>query len=225
MCAICTEELLASDALVVFECAHSFHANCLELQGVLSALKTCPTCRAPLKQQAEEKVMMYDKATQMYGTMQKLEEQGKLNWSSLSKSHRQVMVKVVQSIKLEALNGSIEAQYNLGIMNYHGQGVPQDFNESFKWYKKAAYQGNAGAQCCLGSMFHFGKGVPQNHKQAFKWYRESAEKGYDIAQYNLGLMYLNGHGVLQNKKKALVFLQMASVQGHEGAKRILRFRC
>ena len=55
--------------------------------------------------------------------------------------------------------GDAEAQYNLGFMYEHGQGVPQDYAAARRWYRKAAGQGYAGAQYSLGGMYHFGEGV------------------------------------------------------------------
>ncbi len=51
-----------------------------------------------------------------------------------------------------AEQGDANAQYNLGLMNYHGQGVPEDHAEAMRWYHKAARQGDARAQYNLGSM-------------------------------------------------------------------------
>ena len=36
-----------------------------------------------------------------------------------------------------------DAQYNLGVMFYHGNGVPKDFKKAFKHYRLAAEQGHA----------------------------------------------------------------------------------
>ncbi len=49
-----------------------------------------------------------------------------------------------------------EAQYNLGVMYYNSQGVPQDHATAMRWYRKAAGQGMAEAQYHLGYMY----GVP-----------------------------------------------------------------
>ena len=80
----------------------------------------------------------------------------------------------------------MNAQYNLGIMYYNGQGVPQDYAEAVKWYRLAADQGDAYAQYNLGVMYDNGEGVPQDYKEAVKWYRLAAEQGHAKAQYNLG---------------------------------------
>ncbi len=41
--------------------------------------------------------------------------------------------------------GDAVAQYSLGLMYYHGRGVPQDYAEAAKWYRKAAERGDCGS--------------------------------------------------------------------------------
>jgi TPR repeat protein len=113
-------------------------------------------------------------------------------------------------IKPLAEQGLPEAQVNLGLMYDKGQGVPQDYAEAMKWYRKAAEQGNAKAvkwyrkaaeqglpeaQFNLGLMYDKGQGVPQDYAEAVKWYRKAAEQGFAEAQTNLGIMYFTGLGV------------------------------
>ena len=45
-----------------------------------------------------------------------------------------------EETKALAEKGDASAQYNLGLMYIRGHGVEQDFNEAFKWTKKAADQ-------------------------------------------------------------------------------------
>jgi len=113
-------------------------------------------------------------------------------------------------IKPLAEGGLPEAQLNLGLMYEKGQGVPQDYAEALKWYRKAAEQGNAKAvmwyrkaaeqgnaeaQFGLGHMYDERLGVPQDYAEAAKWYRRAAEQGFAEAQTNLGIMYFTGQGV------------------------------
>ncbi len=86
------------------------------------------------------------------------------------------------------------AQYNLGVRYQRGQGVPQDYAEAMKWFRKAADQGNSEAQFNLGVMYADGQGVPQDHAAATTWYRKAADQGDADAQVNLGLIYYNGIG-------------------------------
>jgi uncharacterized protein len=65
--------------------------------------------------------------------------------------------------------GDAEAQINLGMMYYRGQGVPQDYLEAVTWYRLAAKQGNPFAQLDLGMMYENGQGVLQDNTQAYKW--------------------------------------------------------
>ena len=52
-----------------------------------------------------------------------------------------------------AEQGNSEAQYNIGRMYYKGDGVPKDYKEAVKWYRKAAEQGSADAQHYLGYIY------------------------------------------------------------------------
>ena len=53
-----------------------------------------------------------------------------------------------------------------------GLGVPQDWPEAERWWRKAAKQGVAEAQYNLGHRYRKGLGVPQDYAEAVKWYRK-----------------------------------------------------
>jgi hypothetical protein len=127
-------------------------------------------------------------------------------------------------IKPLAEQGLPEAQFNLGLMYDKGQGVPQDYAEAVKWYRKAAEQGNAKAvksyrkaaeqgnaeaQFNLGLMYDKRQGVPQNYAEAVKWYRKAAEQGFAEAQTNLGIMYFTGQGVPKDYVLAHMWFHLA----------------
>ena len=118
---------------------------------------------------------------------------------------------------LRALAGDAVAQYNLGVKYHEGQGVPQDYAEALKWYRKAAEQGLANAQYNIGILFEAGRGVPQDAAEAVKWYRLAAEQGDADAQVRLGYMYAVGHGVVQDSTEAVMWLRLAAEQGHADA--------
>ena len=54
------------------------------------------------------------------------------------------------------------------------QGVPQNYAEAVKWYRKAAEQGFAEAQYNLGKMYHTGQGVPKDYVLAHMWFNLAA---------------------------------------------------
>jgi TPR repeat protein len=95
--------------------------------------------------------------------------------------------------------------YNIG-----GQGVPQDYAEAVKWYRKAADQGNAEAQFWLGAAYYLNRGVPQDYAEAVKWYGKAADQGNAAAQASLGAMYSVGQGVPQDYVQSHKWLNLAA---------------
>jgi TPR repeat protein len=93
-----------------------------------------------------------------------------------------------------AEKGNANAEFILGRHYEQGDGVPQDYAQAAKWYRKAADQGNADAAVFLGLMYYSGKGVPQDHAEALKLFRKAADRSNAKAQTLLGMMYFNGQG-------------------------------
>ena len=120
-----------------------------------------------------------------------------------------------------AERGNARAQYNLGLMYYKGNGVPQDHKTALKWYTLAAEQGYAPAQHNLGLMYDNGQGVPEDDKTAVKWYTVAAEQGNASAQSNLGVMYEKGRGVPQDSQTAAKWFTLAAEQGYAPAQNTL----
>jgi TPR repeat protein len=81
-----------------------------------------------------------------------------------------------------AEKGDANAQFFIGHKYGTGKGVPQDYAEAAKWYRKAAEQGHAEAQFNLGIMYDEGRGVHQDYAEAAKWYRKAKEQGVASAQ-------------------------------------------
>jgi uncharacterized protein len=111
-----------------------------------------------------------------------------------------------------AEGGDAIAQFYLGLMHAHGEGVPQDYAQAASWYRKAADQGNVDAQVNLGWMYYNGFGAPHDDAQAVAWYRKAANQGNADAQVNLGLMYYYGRGVPPDHATSRMWYQMAAEQ-------------
>ncbi len=73
------------------------------------------------------------------------------------------------------------AQFNLGAMYERGQGVPQDYFQAVRWYRRAAEQGHASAQFNLGLMYNRGQGVMPNVIQAYMWILLATGEGIQSA--------------------------------------------
>lgn len=133
--------------------------------------------------------------------------------------------------KIFAEEGDESAQYHLGIIYRDGQGVPQDYAESAKWFRKAATQKTTSSdrangtrffyivasQAALGSMCYYGLGVPQDYAEALKWYRKAAEMGEPDALSSIGSMYKNGLGVPKDYAEALKWYRKAAYSGSGAA--------
>ena len=95
-------------------------------------------------------------------------------------------------------------------VRHTAKGVPQNYAEAVRWYRKAADQGYADAQFNLGNMYAKGLGVPQDSAEAVHWYYEAADSGDAGFQFNLGNMYANGTGVPQDSVEAYMWLTLAT---------------
>ena len=87
-----------------------------------------------------------------------------------------------------ALNGSLEAQRNLCLLNHLGIGGLDDYAEALRWGwdRMAAEQGSVGAQCQLAQAYAMGiGGVSKNLAEALEWLLRAAEQGSSLAQYCL----------------------------------------
>jgi len=113
--------------------------------------------------------------------------------------------------------GNAAAQTNLGFRHAAGEGLPQDFQEAIKWFRKAAAKGQVKAEFSLGSIYDSGEGVERDLKEAAKWYRKAATRGFLPALFNLGLMYENGEGVAQDIVLAYALFSLAAADGNRDA--------
>jgi TPR repeat protein len=119
----------------------------------------------------------------------------------------------IAALKIKAEAGEAAAQNSLGKMYEGSSGVPVDYGEAVKWYRRAADQGFAEAQNLLGRMYVSGAGVPKDHAEAVKWFRKAADQGYADAQQNLGVMYFKGAGLPQDGAEGIRWVRKAADQG------------
>ena len=81
------------------------------------------------------------------------------------------------SLRERAEQGDADAQFDLGLMNSKGEGVPQDYKEAARWFRVAAEQGHPSAQFDLGLTYNVGEAVPKDYIQAHMWYKLAAANG------------------------------------------------
>lgn len=109
--------------------------------------------------------------------------------------------------------GDADAQLDLAICYYEGNGIAQNYGQAAYWAEKAADQGNAWAQYDMGYFYEYGKGVEANPYKAYGWYKKAAEKGVAEAEYALACCYFNGDGVEPNDEEFFRWLKKAAIDG------------
>ena len=91
----------------------------------------------------------------------------------------------------KAAQGDVDAQYNLAIMYYHGEGVEQNLEEALFWFHKAAEQDDVEAQYNLGFMYGRGEGVKKDQDQSMQWFMKASQQGHAGAKEIIGKMLKN----------------------------------
>ncbi len=86
-----------------------------------------------------------------------------------------------------------ETQYNWGTFYYNGNGVKQDYEKAFKWFKLAADQNYERGIAALGSMYLTGTYVERNVIKAEEYLDIAASRGDEQSAYLLGLVYYQGY--------------------------------
>lgn len=95
---------------------------------------------------------------------------------------------VVHRLRRDAESGSRDAQYQIGLLYYYGDGVAVDRQIAYRYFKDAALQGHPQASGNLGSMLEQGEGVHADPSAAFAYYKRAGEDGEPEGLFRAGLM-------------------------------------
>ena len=115
----------------------------------------------------------------------------------------------------------LEQWFELGCKYYFGEGVPINYKEAVKCFRKAAENEDAKIQNILGDCYYYGEGVYKDLSEAVKWYRKAAEGGFAKAQYNLATCYVSGEGVAKDYWEAVKWYLKSAEQGFSKAQYML----
>tara|TARA_Y100000590_G_scaffold22938_1_gene26380 strand:- start:3112 stop:3939 length:828 start_codon:yes stop_codon:yes gene_type:complete len=112
--------------------------------------------------------------------------------------------------KTEAANGVALAQYHMGLMTLHGNGMEQSATQAVDWFRKAAEQELPDAQYSLARALLSGEGVKKDLLEAEKWYRAASANGIVEAHYRLAKMLLQDG----REEEGLSYFNLAANKGH-----------
>ena len=83
----------------------------------------------------------------------------------------------IAELKTAADAGDKDAQYNLGMKYYEGNGVTKNMSTAFQYLKPLADAGYTKAYFPVADMYHRGQGVAKDRNAAEMWYKKAAEAG------------------------------------------------
>ena len=83
----------------------------------------------------------------------------------------------VAELKAAAEGGNKDAQYELGMKYYDGNGVSKNYATAFQYLKPLADAGYTKAYFPVAEMYHGGRGVAKDRDAAEAWYTKAANAG------------------------------------------------
>ncbi len=120
----------------------------------------------------------------------------------------------LKACQRQAKAGSAVAQVEMGLKYQTGEGVNQNVDKAFYWFRKAAVQGNTTGLEEVGTAYYRGEGVPKNNTQAIYWWKQAAENGKSSAMWWLGYIYSReNNGVTIDKEEACNWFKRSAELG------------
>ena len=104
-------------------------------------------------------------------------DKAKSSQPAVSKVEETVKVDPVEELKKSAQAGNKDAQYELGMMYFDGNGVARNYSTAFQYLKPLAEAGYTKAYYPVADMYHRGNGVSKDRNAAEKWYKKAADTG------------------------------------------------
>lgn len=83
-----------------------------------------------------------------------------------------------------------EELIKLGKKYLTGNGVPEDDNKAFEYFKQAADMNHPEGLACLGEMYQYGYGCNSDYDKAAWLYQQSADLQCGKGEFRLGWLYL-----------------------------------
>jgi TPR repeat protein len=130
----------------------------------------------------------------------------------------------LEELEPAAEAGDATAQYYLGVLYDHGEGVLRNYMTATGWYEKAATQGHRDAQFNLGMIYYHGAGgagdpgaVAQDQAAAARWLAPAADLEHPMASYLMCLLVDEGKTVERDVDRALALCRAAADSGIAGA--------
>ncbi|QNK41569.1 MobP3 family relaxase [Caproicibacter fermentans] len=103
-------------------------------------------------------------------------------------------------------------EYLVGRMELAGEGVKQNDQNAFLWFRASALHGHVHSEYLLAKMYYDGRGTVQDREEALRLYQDAADQEDKYACYAAGRMLLRGIGAPEDANAAASYFMKASKQ-------------
>ncbi|HKU55265.1 MAG TPA: hypothetical protein VJP60_07855 [Rhizomicrobium sp.] len=124
----------------------------------------------------------------------------------------------VKYLSRAAEAGQPVAQFRLGTLYEHADGVGMDTAKAAHWYQLAAEHGNRKAMHNLGVFYASGALGKKDLPQAARWFAKAASLGLTDSQFNLAFLNEHGYGVTRSLVAAYKWYSIAAASGDKESK-------
>lgn len=90
---------------------------------------------------------------------------------------------------------------SIGEAYYRGLGMPANYEQAFRYFRKAADMGSSAALCRMGNCYQFGHGVEADPEEALSCYEDASSLGEPEAMWRIGDFYWDGVPGLMNSDR------------------------
>jgi len=123
----------------------------------------------------------------------------------------------IDSLTVKAKLGNAQAQVDLGLCYWKGNGTDVNYDLAIEWFRKSAAQNFASGEFALGGCYYKGEGVEESRVEAINWFKKAAEHGDMYAQATLAECYEDtdeGNEGFFDMKEAIKWRLKAADNGH-----------
>jgi localization factor PodJL len=121
--------------------------------------------------------------------------------------------KLPVALRNAATKGQPAAEFEIGVRQIEGRGVPQNTEAGLRWLERAAESGLAPAHFRIAGLYEKGIGVKKNLSIARRHYIAAADKGNAKAMHNLAVLYAEGIDGKPDYKTAAEWFRRAAEFG------------
>jgi hypothetical protein len=127
-------------------------------------------------------------------------------------------IKVFEETKAKAESGDPIAQYSLGRLYAHGNGVAKNVKMAVDWWRTSAIQGNKDAQVKLALYYtENNEEGRKNLVESAKFFRMAARQSDQLSLRIMAEYYENGSGVVKDDIEAYAYYTLSSIRtGRKG---------